>query len=150
MAQNGRNALPDDAANSLVGRSSGGYADPLDPDHGSCGIFACNGPHHVDCCIEAIGTAWIGQGNKRRFMSNRAKVPHETTLLVRDCDSDRNHMKALQNRNWPGNVRELENLIERSIVLTKGTTQFVNLAICVSLPRSGLGVPHAVDLGLLR
>jgi DNA-binding NtrC family response regulator len=59
-------------------------------------------------------------------------------------------MKALQNRKWPGNVRELENLIERSIVLTKGTTQFVNLAICVSLLRSGLGVPHAVDLGLLR
>jgi transcriptional regulator with GAF, ATPase, and Fis domain len=31
-------------------------------------------------------------------------------------------MDSLQAYHWPGNVRELENIIERSIVLTKGTT----------------------------
>lgn len=29
-------------------------------------------------------------------------------------------LKSLLNYNWPGNIRELENLIERSVILTKG------------------------------
>jgi formate hydrogenlyase transcriptional activator len=37
-------------------------------------------------------------------------------------------MQALQNWMWPGNVRELENLIERSVILTQGTTLTVPLA----------------------
>ncbi|MGA8429460.1 MAG: sigma 54-interacting transcriptional regulator [Candidatus Sulfotelmatobacter sp.] len=37
-------------------------------------------------------------------------------------------MNALINHNWPGNVRELENLIERSVILSKGTTLRVPLA----------------------
>ncbi len=30
-------------------------------------------------------------------------------------------MKLLQNWNWPGNIRELENLIERMVILSKGS-----------------------------
>jgi formate hydrogenlyase transcriptional activator len=30
-------------------------------------------------------------------------------------------MKMLQNWNWPGNIRELENLIERMVILSKGS-----------------------------
>jgi formate hydrogenlyase transcriptional activator len=31
-------------------------------------------------------------------------------------------MEALTNYAWPGNVRELENLIERAVILTRGTS----------------------------
>jgi DNA-binding NtrC family response regulator len=31
-------------------------------------------------------------------------------------------LKSLLNYNWPGNIRELENIMERSIILTKGDT----------------------------
>lgn len=37
-------------------------------------------------------------------------------------------MRALQTWMWPGNVRELENFIERSVILTQGTTLSVPLA----------------------
>lgn len=37
-------------------------------------------------------------------------------------------MRALSNWNWPGNVRELENFIERSVILTSGTTLRAPLA----------------------
>ena len=37
-------------------------------------------------------------------------------------------MRALQSWIWPGNVRELENLIERSVILTQGTTLSVPIA----------------------
>jgi formate hydrogenlyase transcriptional activator len=39
-------------------------------------------------------------------------------------------MEALVRYPWPGNVRELENLIERAIILTRGTT--------LEIPRSEL------------
>jgi formate hydrogenlyase transcriptional activator len=37
-------------------------------------------------------------------------------------------MEALTNWNWPGNVRELENLIERAVILTRGSALHVPLA----------------------
>jgi formate hydrogenlyase transcriptional activator len=37
-------------------------------------------------------------------------------------------MRALQSWHWPGNVRELENLVERSVILSQGTTLSVPLA----------------------
>ncbi len=37
-------------------------------------------------------------------------------------------MQAFQRWSWPGNVRELENLIERSVILTRGETLQVPLA----------------------
>jgi len=37
-------------------------------------------------------------------------------------------MRALQNWSWPGNVRELENFIERSVILSQGTSLSVPLA----------------------
>jgi formate hydrogenlyase transcriptional activator len=39
-----------------------------------------------------------------------------------------NAMEALSRYHWPGNVRELENLIERSVILSQGTTLHVPLA----------------------
>jgi formate hydrogenlyase transcriptional activator len=39
-----------------------------------------------------------------------------------------NAMDALSRYHWPGNVRELENFIERSIILSQGTTLQVPLA----------------------
>ena len=36
-------------------------------------------------------------------------------------------MEALANWNWPGNVRELENLIERAVILTRGSVLHVPL-----------------------
>jgi formate hydrogenlyase transcriptional activator len=43
-------------------------------------------------------------------------------------------MHALQSWTWPGNVRELENFIERSVILSQGTT--------LSVPLSELRVEH--------
>ena len=37
-------------------------------------------------------------------------------------------LEALANWNWPGNVRELENLIERAVILTRGSSLHVPLA----------------------
>jgi formate hydrogenlyase transcriptional activator len=37
-------------------------------------------------------------------------------------------MRALQSWSWPGNIRELENFIERSIILSQGTSLSVPLA----------------------
>jgi formate hydrogenlyase transcriptional activator len=37
-------------------------------------------------------------------------------------------MEALANWNWPGNVRELENLIERAVILTRGSALHVPLS----------------------
>ena len=37
-------------------------------------------------------------------------------------------MQALERWRWPGNVRELENLIERAVILTRGTVLNVPLA----------------------
>jgi formate hydrogenlyase transcriptional activator len=37
-------------------------------------------------------------------------------------------MEALTNWNWPGNVRELENLMERAVILTRGSVLHVPLA----------------------
>ncbi len=37
-------------------------------------------------------------------------------------------MRALQSWNWPGNIRELENFIERSVILSQGTTLSVPMA----------------------
>ena len=34
---------------------------------------------------------------------------------------------ALSRYDWPGNIRELENLIERAIILTQGTSLYVPL-----------------------
>jgi formate hydrogenlyase transcriptional activator len=36
-------------------------------------------------------------------------------------------MQKLMNWHWPGNVRELENLVERAVILTSGTTLAVSL-----------------------
>ena len=37
-------------------------------------------------------------------------------------------MQVLERWHWPGNVRELENLIERAVILTRGTVLNVPLA----------------------
>jgi len=37
-------------------------------------------------------------------------------------------MRALVRWSWPGNIRELENLLERAVILTRGTTLYVPLA----------------------
>ncbi len=37
-------------------------------------------------------------------------------------------MEALKRWKWPGNIRELENLLERAVILTRGTVLYVPLA----------------------
>jgi formate hydrogenlyase transcriptional activator len=49
-------------------------------------------------------------------------------------------MQKLMRWNWPGNVRELENLIERSVILTTGST------LAVSLPSKMNGAIDAVEV----
>ena len=51
----------------------------------------------------------------RRMNKHIESVPTET-------------MAALQGGSWPGNIRELENFIERSVILTSGSTLNVPLA----------------------
>ena len=49
-------------------------------------------------------------------------------------------MEALTNWNWPGNVRELENLMERAVILTRGSVLHVPLAEL----RNGEAAPSAM------
>ena len=46
-------------------------------------------------------------------------------------------MEALVSHSWPGNIRELQNLIERSVILSKGPTLYVPLTglQCGNVPR---------------
>jgi transcriptional regulator with GAF, ATPase, and Fis domain len=37
-------------------------------------------------------------------------------------------MRALTRWSWPGNIRELENLLERAVILTRGSVLYVPLA----------------------
>lgn len=49
-------------------------------------------------------------------------------------------MKALTKWSWPGNVRELENFIERSVILTKGSTLRIPFAeLEISAPEANIG-----------
>ncbi|MHC4265058.1 MAG: sigma-54-dependent Fis family transcriptional regulator, partial [Planctomycetota bacterium] len=53
----------------------------------------------------------------------------------------RKTMEQLQSYPWPGNVRELRNVIERAMILTKGTT------LHVEMPKSKDSI-HLQDMGL--
>jgi len=55
-------------------------------------------------------------------------------------------MEALANWNWPGNVRELENLIERAVILTRGSVLHVPLA---ELRNGGEAAPGPAATGAL-
>src|SRR4029077_4249645 len=50
-------------------------------------------------------------------------------------------MRGLTNWDWPGNVRELENLIERAVILTRGTALEVPLAELRKLTTDGPATP---------
>ena len=39
----------------------------------------------------------------------------------------RKNMRAMQRYSWPGNVRELHNFIERSVILTKGSSLMIEI-----------------------
>jgi formate hydrogenlyase transcriptional activator len=43
-------------------------------------------------------------------------------------------MTALQNYRWPGNIRELENLIERAVILSRGTALEIPLSELTEVP----------------
>jgi len=51
----------------------------------------------------------------RRMGKNIQRIPDEA-------------MDALKRWKWPGNIRELENLLERAVILTRGTELYVPLA----------------------
>jgi len=53
-------------------------------------------------------------------------------------------MDALMNYHWPGNVRELENVIERAVIISKGT----RLNLGDSLPKA-MGVPQSEKITTL-
>ncbi len=53
---------------------------------------------------------------------------------------DMSTIHKLQRWNWPGNVRELENLIERSVILSTGST------LSVSLPQKMNGAIDAMEV----
>lgn len=58
------------------------------------------------------------------------------------CTISKQALEALEQYSWPGNVRELENLIERMIVLTDGTTISVT-----DVPTKIIGEKPAGDAG---
>jgi PAS domain S-box-containing protein len=53
--------------------------------------------------------------HSRRMGKTIEKIPEET-------------MRALTKWSWPGNIRELENLLERAVILTRGSALYVPLA----------------------
>ncbi|MFI5089255.1 MAG: helix-turn-helix domain-containing protein [Terriglobales bacterium] len=55
-------------------------------------------------------------------------------------------MQALERWHWPGNVRELENLIERAVILTRGTVLNVPLAELKPGPEPAAAVDDVATL----
>ena len=51
-------------------------------------------------------------------------------------------MQALTRYDWPGNIRELQNLIERAVILSPGTT--LNVPVEALTPRSPVPTPAAL------
>ncbi len=50
-------------------------------------------------------------------------------------------MEELQNYTWPGNVRELRNVMERAMILTKGTSLHVDIPRSIdSMPQQDMGL----------
>ena len=45
-------------------------------------------------------------------------------------------MAALVSYNWPGNIRELQNLVERGVILSRGSTLEIPLAELKRAPRA--------------
>jgi transcriptional regulator with GAF, ATPase, and Fis domain len=66
------------------------------------------------------------------------------------------NMEALQSYAWPGNVRELRNVIERGMILAKGSTLLVDLpeisaSLAASVPRQTLAeVERAYILSVME
>jgi formate hydrogenlyase transcriptional activator len=54
-------------------------------------------------------------------------------------------MKTLRRYSWPGNIRELQNVIERAVILSHGSTLNVPVA---ELPTNGSATPPAKDAGV--
>jgi len=57
-------------------------------------------------------------------------------------------MQALQAYHWPGNIRELENVIERAMILSPGSTLIVDESVGVTLPPPA--APPASDLDAVQ
>jgi PAS domain S-box-containing protein len=59
----------------------------------------------------------------RHFVATHSRRMGKTIDTIPD-----DAMKALSRWSWPGNIRELENLLERSVILTRGSVLYVPLA----------------------
>jgi len=63
-------------------------------------------------------------------------------------------LARLQAYDWPGNVRELENIIERAIILSEGTTlqldEAFDLNISIDDPQTGSKTIKDVELEMMR
>jgi formate hydrogenlyase transcriptional activator len=60
-------------------------------------------------------------------------------------------LDALRNYGWPGNIRELQNVLERSVILTKGSvlevplTELIGKTIPVTLNGGSTAEPHDAE-----
>ena len=59
----------------------------------------------------------------RHFVATHSRRMGKTIDIISD-----ETMRALTRWSWPGNIRELENLLERAVILTKGSVLYVPLA----------------------
>jgi formate hydrogenlyase transcriptional activator len=55
-------------------------------------------------------------------------------------------MAAMIDYNWPGNIRELQNLIERGVILSRGSTLEIPLTELKRSPRPATSTPDATTL----
>jgi formate hydrogenlyase transcriptional activator len=78
---------------------------------------------------------YFAQKFSRRMHKHITSIPSEA-------------MAALASYHWPGNIRELENLIERAVILSRGSTLDVPLAELKQPSRTtaSLGTPSATTL----
>lgn len=53
-------------------------------------------------------------------------------------------LRRLSQLPWPGNVRELENVVERAVILTRGTTLNLQLAELQQMPPSASDIQKPV------
>ena len=85
-------------------------------------------------------------------------VQKHAQRLGRDIDSiPASVLEALTNYPWPGNIRELQNVLERSVILTNGSTLQVSMPElkCNSVPvpfngRSPAELPNGERARILK
>ena len=76
------------------------------------------------------------------ILVNHFIIKHNKKIGKEVSEISKKSLEALQKYNWPGNIRELENLIERSIIMSKGRSLIIDNLL---LPANEISLNDEID-----